>query len=61
MLVSKLYQHSDQESLSLLAKMATVKFAEPGPDNSFGITHIIGYRSELLQLEFSKFVLVQIL
>ena len=60
MLVSKSYQHSDQESLSLLAKMATVKSAEPG-NNSFGMNHIIRYRSKLLQLGFSKFFLVQIL
>ena len=43
MLVSKSYQHSDQENLSLLAKMATVKSAEPG-NNSFGINHIIMVR-----------------
>ena len=60
MLVSKSYQHSDQESLSLLAKMATVKSAEPG-NNSFSINHIIRYRSELLRLGFLKFVLVLIL
>ena len=60
MLVSKSYQHSDQENLSLLAKMATVKSAELG-NNSFGINHIIRYRSKLLRLGFSKFFLVQIL
>ena len=58
MLVSKSYQHSDQASPSLLAKMATVKSAEPG-NNSFGINHIIRYRSKLSQLGFSNVFLVQ--
>ena len=47
------YQHSDQESLSLLAKMATVKSAEPG-NNSFSINHTTRHRSEPPPPEPSK-------
>ena len=43
-----------------ILKMATVHFAQSG-NNSFGINHIITCRSKLLQLGFSKFVLVLIL
>ena len=43
-----------------ILKMATVKSAEPG-NNSFSINHIIRYRSKLLPVGFSKFVLVLIL
>ena len=43
-----------------ILKMATVKSAEP-ENNSSSINHIIRYRSNLLPLGFSNFVLVLIL
>ena len=43
-----------------ILKMTTVKSAEP-ENNSFSLNDIIRYRSKLLPLGFSKFVLVLIL
>ena len=43
-----------------ILKMASVKSVQFG-NNCFRVNHISRYRSKLLQLEFSKFVLVLIL